>query len=433
MDFEISHRGVQIKEIVSKLKLYAFSKTVKQTVTLYTSHILIIVLGMAISSLNTRILGPNDYGVLAFFAVVTGFSVLFFRFGFFSAGGLLLAQEKDKEREQELIGALVVIGVGIGLSFTLFIFISSFFVDQIFHTNINYILRIFSPLLMALPFSLLIPQIGRGTNKITNLSLFKVIPKVLYVAGLLVLINLVSVNVTMLILLNLLAAITGVATIIYSFKPSLNNFKRNFRSIWVKNKEYGIHLYWGQIASQSTYKLDAIFISYFVNTTQLGFYSLSVALTSPMVALSQSLSASLFKSFIDRKRIPKRIIYFNLIWLSASLIGLIIFGRFIVILLFTEKFLPVVPLILPLALSNFFMGLKETYNIFLSTHGKGVYKRNIAFTVAVVNLLGNIILIPIWGIWGAALATLFGQIIAFTMHVFYYRQTLAQEICGNQM
>ena len=424
MDAERAERGMQIREVVSKavieLKGYAFSKTAKQTATLYTSQILLIVLGIVTSSLNTRILGPKDYGILAFFGTVTGFSVLFFRFGLFSAGGLLLAKEKDKEREQELIGALVLIGLGVGLSFALFIFVSSFFVDHIFHTNIRYILKIFSPLLIVLPFQLLIPQVGRGTNKITHLAWFNLIPKVLYVAGLVVLINLVHVSVTTLILLNLLATIIAVATIVYSFKPSFDNLEKSFRKIWSKTKEYGIHLYWGQIADQSTYKLDGIFITYFVNTTQLGFYSLSNAITSPLAMLSQSLSTSLFKGFASKERIPRRVIQLNFLWLLAGVVGLVLLGRFIVVLLFTDKFLPMVPLILPLALAAFFQGMYQPYNAFLGAKGKGKWLKNMSMTAAAVNVLGNVILVPIWGAMGAAIASVLSRLSSYIMYVFYY-------------
>jgi len=430
MDAERSERGMQIRDVVREsvieLKRHASSKTAKQTATLYASQILLIVFGIVTSFLNTRVLGPTDYGVLTFFGTVTGFTVLFFRFGLFSAGGLLLAKEKNLKRGQQLIGALVLLCIGIGLSFALFIFCFSYFIDQIFHTNVRNILRILSPLLIIMPFSLLIPQIGRGTNKITTLAFYNVIPRVCYVTGLLVLLYIVHVNVTMLLFLNLCVTIIAVVTIMVSFKPSMDNLGPSFKKIWSKTKEYGFNLYLGQIASQSTYKLDGIFITYFVNTTQLGFYFLSTALTSPMVILSQSLSTSLFKGFTETKRIPKSVIYFNFIWLSVSLLGLILFGRIIVVLLFTDNFLPVVPLILPLALANFFRGLKQPYNIYLNAHGKGVFLRNSAFTVAGVNLLGNATLIPVWGVWGAALATLFGQIFAFGMHLMYYRQAVAE-------
>jgi len=326
----------------------AKTKTAKQTFTLFASQILFIGLGIITATLNTRILGPKDYGILVFFGTITGFTILFFRFGFFSSGGLLLAQEKDKNREKELIGTLLIICLLIGLSYSLFIFISSFFVDSIFKTNISYILRIFSPILLILPFQMLIPQIGKGTNKIYHLAWFNVIPKSLYTIGVvsILLLGLTTLKVSTLILINLISVIIGVTVISYSFKPLFNNFKKNLKKIWQKNKEYGIHLYWGQVTASSTERIGSVLIPYFINTTQLGFYSLAGTITKPMAMLSRSLSTSLFKGFVDKDRIPKKVIYFNFLWLSLCVIGLVLLGKFIVTFFFTNKFLPIVPLIL---------------------------------------------------------------------------------------
>ncbi len=411
----------QASKAILELKGYLFSKTARQTLTLYASQILLILLGIVTSSLNTRILGPKGYGILAFFGTITGFSALFFRFGLFDSGGLLLAEERERSKERELIGALALIGLGVGLSFSLFIFASSFFIDRIFHTNIDHILRILSPLVVVMPFQLLIPQIGRGTNKITHLAWFNVLPKGLYIVGLLVLLFLFHVNVTMLISLNLLVTIIAVVTVINSFEPLFSNLKINFKRIWMKTKEYGIHVCWGEIANQSTYKLDGIFISYFVNTTQLGFYSLANTIASPLAMLSQSLSTSLFKGFADKERIPKRVIQLNFLWLFAGVIGLVALGRYIVILLFSEKFLPVVPLILPLALAAFFQGMYQPY-AFLAAKGKGKWIRNVAFAEGGFNIVGNLILVYMYGAMGAAIASAAARLIHFLGLTYYYIQ-----------
>ncbi|GAB6162902.1 hypothetical protein JCM12298_20620 [Desulfothermus naphthae] len=394
-------------------------------------------LGVVINSLNARILGPKDYGILAFFGTVIGFSVLFFRFGFFSSIGLLLAHEKNKNnKERELIGASILIGLLVGISYSLFIFISSFFIDNIFRTNINHILRIFSPILVILPFQMLIPQIGRGTNKIYHLAWFNIIPKSLYIIGVisLLLLKLIRIKVSTLILINLMSTFVGVIIISCSFKPLFSNLKENLKKIWQKNKEYGFHLYWGQIADQSTYKLDGIFISYFVNTTQLGFYSLANALTSPLAMLSQSLSTSLFKDFASKNQIPKRIIQLNFLWLFVGAAGLVLFGRFIVVLLFTNKFLHVVSLILPLALASFFQGMYQPYNMFLDVKGKGTWLRNMSVIAAVINVVGNIILIPAFGTYGAAIASFASRATSYIVHLRYYYQFIQpnEEECHDK-
>lgn len=415
-----------LSKVRSSVRLYASSKAGKQTLVLYSSHIALIFLGFIICSLNGRILGTDNYGIYAFLLTITAFSVLFFRFGFFSSGGLLLAQARDDVKERELIGALIVVALLVGVSYSLFIFGLSFFVDRIFATNVKHILQILSPVLILLPFQMLIPQIGKGANKIKRLAYFNILPKSLYVATILCLLALMTtgINVVVLIFLHFICVAFGVAVIIYSFKPSFNHLRGNIRKLWQKNREYGIHVYAGQIADGSTYKLDGIFISYFVNTTQLGFYSLATAITSPMAMLSQSLSMSLFKGFAEKEGIPRKVIQLNFLWLLTCVVGLVVFGRLIVVLLLTEKFLPVVRLILPLALAGFFRGMYQPYNMFLEAKGEGKWLRNIAFIEAGFNVVGNLFFVIYLGVIGVAIASFIAKLISFGSHYYYYRKYL---------
>jgi O-antigen/teichoic acid export membrane protein len=214
--------------------------------------------------------------------------------------------------------------------------------------------------------------------------------------------------------------------VIYLFHPLFNNIRKNLKEIWKKTKEYGIHLYLGQVVGNGTEKLDRIFITYFVNTTQLGFYSLAMAITAPMVGLSIALSQSLFKGFVDRDRIPKKVIYYNFLWLAACVAGLVIFGKYIVVLLFTEKFLPAVPLILPLALACFFQGMYQPYNMFLGAKGKGVWMRNGAVIMGASSLITNMIFVPLWGAYGAAVATAITMGLSLSIYLFYYKKFLKE-------
>lgn len=407
------------KDIINEFKKDLKGKTGRQTSTLYLSQIIALFLGIFTGIINTRILGPVGYGILAFFFAITSFTVLFFRFGFFSASGLLIAQAKEERKERELTGASVIVAFLIGISYSFFILFLSFFVDDIFHTNIGWILRYTSFILVALPFGMLIPQVGRGTNKIERMSLFNVVPTAVYLLGALMLLKIIQIEPFHFILLHIFATTIGILVVINLFHPLFRNIRENLKDIWKKTKEYGFHLYLGQIADQSTYKLDRIFITYFVNTTQLGFYSLAMAITAPMVGLSSALSMSLFKGFVAMDRIPKKVIYYNFLWLAACVVGLTIFGKFIVVLLFTEKFLATVPLILPLALAGFFQGMYQPYNMFLVARGfaKAAY---VSVVVAPINILGNLLLIPVYGAYGAAIASAISMAAQYLWFILFY-------------
>ncbi|MEX2690280.1 MAG: lipopolysaccharide biosynthesis protein [Candidatus Njordarchaeum guaymaensis] len=411
--------------LIGDLKRDLRSKTGKQTFTLYGSQIITLFLGVFIGIINTRTLGPKGYGILSLYLAIISFTVLFFRFGFFSASGLLIAEAKKREKERELTGASIIIALLIGITYSLFILILSFFIDDLLHTNIGWILRYTSFMLVALPFTMLVPQVGRGTNKIEKLSAFNMLPNLTYLLSALLLLKIIQIKAFHFILLYILATTIGIIVVFHLFQPLFRNVMKNLKIIWKKTKEYGFHLYLGQIADQSTYKLDKIFISYFSNATQVGFYSLAMAITSPMTGLPTAMSMSLFKRFVDMSRIPKKVIYYNFLWLATSVIGLALFGRFIVTVLFTERFLPTFPLILPLSLASFFQGMYKPYNMFLGAKGKGKWLRNISIAQAIFNINGNIIFIYYWGALGAAIASAIAALIAFIGYIIYYYKYLS--------
>ena len=391
---------------------------------LFASSIFFIIVSFLATTLNTRVLGPQEYGVLTFFITLTEFTALFFNFGFFHTSSILLAQAASKSDEQELTGAFLLIALLIGAGYAFFVFLLGFFVDMIFHTKINPLLQWFSPFLIVLPMQNLFPQLYRGTNNIKFLAYFKIMPETFYVICVLSLVILhltAQIHIPLLISLSLLAIGITVASHAYLLKPRFTNFKINLKKIWDKNLDYGIHVYWGQISNQPTYNLDKILITYFANTTQLGFYFLANCFVVPMVMLSNSLSTSLFKSFTQKDTIPPKVFQYNFLWLSSYLVLLLSLNHFAISVFFGEKFLPASSLIFPLAFAGFFQGMYQPY-AFLAAKEKGVWIRNVALAEGAFNIVGNFVLIYFYGAWGAAVASAIAKCITFTMLSRYYRR-----------
>jgi O-antigen/teichoic acid export membrane protein len=418
---------IDVRKQVTDLIDLAKTKVAKKTLLLYGSQIAILGLGILISVINTRFLGPVDYGILSFILTLVLFISPFFEFGFFSAGARLLALTNNEQEERKLIGGLVVITIGIALLFSLVIFGLSFFVDSIFHTHIGSILRIISILVCVFPFQYMIQQACQGAHKIERISAYNVAPIIWYLIGALIVINLFQLTVFIALLLNLSGIIFATIVVVRSFKPSFEGLSKNIGLLWKETREYGFHTYIGRVVGTSAYNLDKIFISYFVSTTWVGFYSLVLSMTAPMALLSRSLSITLFKDFAHLKRIPKKVIYYNFIWLLCCVIGLAALGKYIVVFLFSDKYISSVPLILPLALAEFFIGMYQPYNMFLAAHRKGEWLRNMAFVFAFTNLVLNFILIQLWGAMGAAIATLAACILWYILCVYYYNKLLREE------
>ena len=84
------------------------SKRAQQVSVLYSSMLLLLPIGLLIGAIKARGLGPQDYGILAFYTTVFSVLILIFRFGIFYSASLLLAENDDPKTEQELVGSLLV-------------------------------------------------------------------------------------------------------------------------------------------------------------------------------------------------------------------------------------------------------------------------------------------------------------------------------------
>ncbi len=410
--------------IIQNIKGIVKNKLFKQTTFLYTAKILVILFGFIIMPIITRHLGPEKYGIFAFVLTLINFIALFFDFGIFPAGSRFIALEKNKDKSKELIGSLIILTIFISISLFIIYFVLSFFVDSLFNIQVNLILRIISIFAAILPFQYLVQLICQGANEIYKMSYFELISKFWYLIGILIFINLFSLNVTLILIINLTGIILSSLLILKKLHPSFSNIKNTVAIIWKETKTYGKNIYIARIAATSTYELDKLVISFFINTVTVGFYNLAIIATSPMTLMSVAFSTSLFKKFAHYKNIPKKIFYYNFLWLLICIIGIFLFGKHIIIFLLTEKYLAVVPIMLILSFAAFFQGMYQPINMFLSARGKSIILRKIAFIFSGVNIIGNILVVPIWGAIGAAIVSVISMASAFFFYYYYYKQYL---------
>jgi O-antigen/teichoic acid export membrane protein len=140
-----------------------------------------------------------------------------------------------------------------------------------------------------------------------------------------------------------------------------------------------------------------------------------------MVMGSQALSNSLFKDFSQQNFIPKKVFIYNTTWLIVSITGLYFLADWVVEWLFGADFSLVSEYAIGLSLAFFFQGLYQPFN-FLSSKSQGKAVRNVAITEALVNIIGNIILIPIYGVTGAIYTSIFAKFIHFIGKLYYYKK-----------
>jgi stage V sporulation protein B len=177
---------------------------------------------------------------------------------------------------------------------------------------------------------------------------------------------------------------------------------------------FGFYVVLGNSIGFLNTQIDSILIGYYLNPTEVGIYAVAVLLAQTLTLIPSAVqrvtapaTATLYgKGDIEGVR---RLFYstlkksFLISVGSATLIA--VFGPYIIALLFTEEYLvsyvPLLILLLGYAIGASFGAVGAT----LSSIGKVHIPFRISAVCAVLNVILNILLIPIFGISGAALAT----------------------------
>jgi len=405
-------------------KLYKKNKTARQTLLLFSAQIFSLGIGFIANMLLAKEMGVQQFGIYSFTLATISFVAIFFEFGYFASGARLLAQNHDKVYETELIAALLIIAGIIALGFVITIFALSFGVDYIFADKIGDILRIASVVSFSFILPFFMELVLKGSNHIEYLSLFHFVWKILFIIGIIALWTMKQLTpLYTLFFLSGSAILTFLLVIIY-LKPRFYLLHKTLAEIHAENIRYGIHLYFGRVVDVSTYQLDKLMIAFFVNATEVGFYSLALAMANPLNTFSTALSSSKFKGFSDKKPISRTIILTNMTWILTGILGIFALGYMVVYFVLGSDFKDVYPLLIILSFAVAFQAGYQPFNAWLASNGEGVYMKRKSFYTAFANIVLNIALIPIWGAVGAAIASVISMAISYWLHIFFYRKSL---------
>ena len=402
--------------ITSKLRF-------SQAGSLYVAVILSVVIGIGSSMITTRILKPDDYGNLKFIQNIYQLLATISSLGILPTGALLLARMKENDRSKhELIGAIILLTVVLSLVFMMLSAGFSFFENQWFGNNLGHLILIFSPILAVLIFQPCLEYILQGDNRIYLMSLLRILPGLLFILAILGLKYFIGITLTATLLIQLATAGFVTILIIILLKPRYSNFRKHRQQILTTNKQYGWHVYIGSISSVATSYLSTFAISYYLDNANVGFYSLAVTLSMPLMQIANVVGTTYFKDFAVAPVLPKKITLMAVGLTTGAALIFILLIKYVVIILYTVQFLPVVALAYITAIGSSLFGLGDYINRFLQAKGKGKELRNSAFIVGFVNIVGYFLLVYFFGVIGAAITQFCAGLVYLTAMLYFYRR-----------
>lgn len=189
---------------------------------------------------------------------------------------------------------------------------------------------------------------------------------------------------------------------------------------------FGFYVVLGNSIAFLNTQVDSILIGYYLNPTEVGIYAVAVLLAQTLTLIPgavQRVTAPATATLYGKGDIEgvRRLYYSTLkksLLISAgSAVLIAALGPYIIALLFTEEYLvsyvPLLILLLGYTVDASFAAVGAT----LSSIGKVHIPFRISTVCGVLNVILNILLIPILGIRGAALATAATMIMSFGITV----------------
>ena len=404
------------------LKNLFASKVAKQTLFLFVAQIFGMVVGFVSNMLLAKQMGATNFGIYSLSLAIITFISIFFEFGYFSSASKMLANNHDINLEKKIFGASIIIACILSAFFIVFALVISFLLEKIFSYEIGRIIRISSFISWSFVIPFFMELILKGSNPIGYLAGFNIFSKILFVAFLSFLFIFERLTPLNALLSFSLSYAVAFAIYAYMLRPNFSSFFEILRAINSENKRYGKYIYKGRIFAVSAYNIDRLLIGYFIGSKDVGFYGLANSMATPIISMSAAMGSSVFKTLTNSSKIPFTILKANLAWVLLSFFLTNTLGYLIINFYLKEEYDDVLFLLLLTSIGYCVKALYQPYNAWIVGQGYGKEDQKMSYGMAGINLLGNIIFVPMLGVIGAALSSILASFYYLYASVYFVKR-----------
>jgi len=393
-----------------------FMKYFKNTSWLFGGRILKMVVALSVGVYVARYLGPKQYGLLSYALAFVGLFSAFASLGMNNIIVRELVKAPEKRDDMlgtsfwlKIIGALIMCGaILIGVQFTsndyftnlLIAIIASGYIFQAFYV-------------IDLDFQAIVQSRYVVQAQLTQMVISSII-KLVFIwikAPLLwfAFISLIDVLALSIILVWYYLRKVGKISL---WKPKMETAFFLLKNSWP--------LMLSGIAIMLYMRIDQVMIKNMLGDKEVGYYAVAVKLSEAWYFIPTALTSSLFPAIINAKKVSEELYYARLqklydlmVWMAVAIaLPTTFLAPWIIKILFGNDYLPAASVLSIYIWAGVFVFLGVASGKWFIAENLQKYSFYRTLTGAIANIILNFILIPIYGIYGAAFATLVSQIIA---------------------
>lgn len=411
-------RTGKIREVI-RFRLF------RDILSLYSAHIINVLFGLGATIFIVRHLNPSEYGEFGFFYTTQMIATVLAEIGVFVAMGRLLAISSRDQQKKELLGAGLIITIFIGTAYALVNLLFGMMVDHIFQVKAGYLFRRWWWVSGFIVFYVYLNNAFEGLAEIRKLSLYVVLTKITYVLFLILpFFWSGGLTVDQLIVAYFVPYLLIGMFFIYHLRPSFDNVKAGLDRIRADAREYGFFIYLSNAIGFFALKLDQYFVALFFGPTELGYYHLASNIANPITLFAKSASTSAYRKIANQQKMPAYFLQGMLVFTFFSAIVLIFILPYVLVPVFTSKFLPLLSFFPLVVAQNALYALRLPFGFYFKAMARGNTLLIDSCILIAAILATQFIIRDRLGIGGPALAMVISNMIILFIMGWQYHHYL---------
>jgi O-antigen/teichoic acid export membrane protein len=374
----------------------------------YSTRILLIAIGLAITVVVSRTLGPSGRGLFAVATAIAAIGVQFGNFGLHASNTYYVA--KDRELLPVLIGNTLIVGLGIGGMAALL----GWFLASMWPKLAPLHGTLLALALASIPFGLaylLLQNLLLGIDQVRAYNGIELANKVigLVLVGLVILSRRFSAE--LMFAATLVALVLSFVWVLWSLRGALRHPVLFSITVFRQHVGIGIKAYLICFFGFLVLRIDLVMVKYMLGAQAAGYYSISETMAENMLTLPVVVGTILFPKLsgmarnAEKLQLTGKTAFVTAALMAPVMIVASLLAKPAVQLVFGKSFLPAVVPFIWLMPGSFFLGIEAVIVQYLNSLGFPKIIVYFWLLVTALNIGINFWAIPAYGITGAAIVS----------------------------
>lgn len=379
-------------------------------------NLFVTIFSLLISVFTARTLGPEIKGTYSLLIFIPAIFFTISHFGVNLATTFFVAN--GRHDRSKVINTSLLLSLALGILFGLAGYVIHLFLKEAFLPEVPEILFII--VFLTIPIQLVYSSLDNalvGMNQIRSFNIFYLLKPFLNFILIVLFYFLFKDHLGWFIFSSLLSQLLPLPFLlskISTFSSLSLRFYDNF--IARKLFHFGLKNYLSSLVLYLEFKIDIFIIYYFIDSINVGFYSIAVAAAEISSSLVAAVNTVLFPLIADKRNETekyKRAGFFLSLILSITFSGLLfLLAPVLVNWIFGEIFQPSVLPLQILSVAIIFSNLKRNLMNSFSAEEKAHINNWVNLPSLFINVGANFLLVPTMGIAGAACASLISYVLS---------------------